>query len=122
MGLARARPADEHHIVRGRDEVAAMELAHQGLIDFGLAEIEAGQIPVCREACRGHLIGDGTHLPLGGLGGEQFRHPLFGIQIAMARAADQLRPALRHAVELQRLQARDQISRHGLPPAGGRNA
>ena len=46
--LAGARTADEHHVVPGLDERAAVQRAHQCLVHTGLAELEAGQVTVGR--------------------------------------------------------------------------
>ena len=43
MGLAGSRPADEHNIVSRLDEVAAMQLPDQGLIDLAAGEVEAAR-------------------------------------------------------------------------------
>jgi hypothetical protein len=53
------------------EELAAMELAHQGLVHLAAGEVEAGQILVGREPGRLELVGHRADLPLGGLGLEQ---------------------------------------------------
>ena len=42
-------PADQHDILGGVHELAAMKLANPGFTDFAGDEVEAGQILVCRE-------------------------------------------------------------------------
>jgi hypothetical protein len=49
VGLAGAGAADQHDIVGAIDELAAMELADQGLIDLAGCKVEPGQILVGRE-------------------------------------------------------------------------
>ena len=71
MRLAGARPADEHHVVRGIDEIATVQTTDECLIDLCLREIESRYVAMRRKSCRRHLIGDRTHLPLGGFGGQK---------------------------------------------------
>jgi hypothetical protein len=68
VGLARARPADEHDIVGGLDKVTAVQLPDQSFIDLAAGEVEAGQVAIGREACNLDLVGHGPNLALGGLG------------------------------------------------------
>ncbi len=49
-GFARAGTTDQHDVVGLVDEVAAMELAHERLIDLAGGKIEAVQVPVGRKA------------------------------------------------------------------------
>ncbi len=58
VGFARSRAADGDDVVRAIDKVAAMQLAHQGLIDLAGSKIEAGQIHVDREPRSFHLTVD----------------------------------------------------------------
>ena len=41
VGFACARAADEHDVVRLIDELAAMKLAHEGLVDLAADEVKA---------------------------------------------------------------------------------
>jgi len=50
MGLPRTGTADQHDIVCGVDEGAAVQLAYPCFIDGALAKVEAGQIAVDGEA------------------------------------------------------------------------
>jgi len=78
-----------------------MEAAHQGLVDPGLGEVEARQVPVGREASHLHLVRGGADLPLGRLRRQQFAHHLLRGEIAVAGLGQQFRPALGHAVQLR---------------------
>jgi hypothetical protein len=71
VSLARARPADEHRVVRGLDELAGVQGSNQCFIDAGLRELEPRKITMRREARRPHLVGHGAHRPFGRLGLER---------------------------------------------------
>lgn len=55
--LARARSADQDDIVGVIEEVTAMELLHESLVDLAAGKVEAVQITVGRKACCLELIG-----------------------------------------------------------------
>jgi len=73
VGLAGARPADEHDIVGARHELASMQLANQGFGNLAGGEVEAGQILVGREPGGLDLVGDRADLAFGKLGLQQLR-------------------------------------------------
>ena len=73
MGLAGARPADQDDVVGAVHELAAVQLADQGLVDLAGGEVEAGQVLVGREARGLEVIGDGADLAFGDLGLQQLR-------------------------------------------------
>src|ERR1700685_228885 len=50
MRLARAGAADQDDIVGVFQELAAMELTREGLVDFAAGEVEAGKIAIVRRA------------------------------------------------------------------------
>ncbi|MNT53810.1 hypothetical protein D3C72_1909190 [compost metagenome] len=57
MGFACPRSADQHDVVGIIEEVAAMELAHERLVDLAAGEVEAVEIAIGREAGNFELIG-----------------------------------------------------------------
>mmetsp|Transcript_59149 Transcript_59149/g.139299 ORF Transcript_59149/g.139299 Transcript_59149/m.139299 type:complete len:239 (+) Transcript_59149:3674-4390(+) len=120
--LARARPADEHHVVRGLGELRRVQFAHQRLIDCAGLEVEAGQIAVRREARRRHLVRDGAHVALSAFGVQQLFDQLLGFQRRVAAVRHQLGPVGRHAVQLERLQPRDDLGAHERASCGLRSA
>ena len=65
MGLAGARAADQHHVLRPIHELAAVQGSDGGLVDLAGSKVEAGEILVGREARGLHVIGDGTHFTFG---------------------------------------------------------
>jgi len=50
MRLARARSPYQDGVMRVLQELAAMKLAHQGLVDLAAGEVEAGEIAIVRKA------------------------------------------------------------------------
>ena len=56
MRLAGARPANEHRVVRGVDELAGVQDSNQRFVDIGLGKLEPRRVTVCREARRSHLL------------------------------------------------------------------
>ena len=65
MRLARAGTADQNDIIGIVEEVAAMKLLHERLVDLAAGEVEAVQIAVGREACRLELICGRSDLSFG---------------------------------------------------------
>jgi len=51
--------------MRVLQELAAMKLAHQGLVDLAAGEVEAGEIAIVRKARGLELVRDRSHLPVG---------------------------------------------------------
>ncbi len=54
--LASSRTSNEDHVVRRLGELHLVQIPHQGFVDLRFIEGKAGQIPMCRESCRSHLI------------------------------------------------------------------
>ena len=50
MRFARAGPADQDGVVGVGQELAAMELSHQRLVDLAGGEVEAGEIAIVGKA------------------------------------------------------------------------
>jgi len=73
MAFPRAGSADQDHVLGRVHELAPMQLAHEGFVDFAGGEVEAGQILVGREARGLHVIGDGAHLAFRHFSLEQLR-------------------------------------------------
>ncbi len=57
VGFAGARTADKNDVVGIVQELAAMKLAHQSLVDFAAGEIEAVEVAVGRETSGLELVG-----------------------------------------------------------------
>ena len=55
--LACAGTADEHGVVRVLQELAAVKLADERLVDFAAGKVEAGEVAVVRKAGRFELVG-----------------------------------------------------------------
>src|ERR1700685_4069087 len=55
--FACARAADQDDIVSIFQELAAMELSYERLVDFAAGEVEAGEVAIRRKARRLELIG-----------------------------------------------------------------
>lgn len=73
MRLARAGTADEDDVVGVAEEVAAMKLTDQRLVDLTAGEVEAVQITIGRKAGRLELVGSRSHFTFRGLGLEELR-------------------------------------------------
>ena len=121
MGLAGAGAADQHDVVGVVDELAAMQLAHQRLVDLAAGEVEAGEVAVGREAGSLELVGDRPDLAFGRLGLEQLRQDRNGGFEGRRALFGQLADGLGHAVHLQAPQHDDdgaagRIMTHGAPP------
>src|SRR5208337_4335114 len=71
MGLARPGSPDQHDVALMGEEVAAGEIAHQGLVDRSIVEDEVLDVLGERQLGDGDLVLDRTRLLLGDLGGEQ---------------------------------------------------
>jgi hypothetical protein len=67
------------------------------------------------ETCGLHLVGLGTNLPFGGLGLQQFGHPVFGLHGVQAHLGQQFGPLAGHAVQLELLHAQRQVRRRHDP-------
>ena len=57
MRLARAGAADQDDVVGVLQELAAMELTHERLVDLAAGEVEAGEVAIGRKAGGLELIG-----------------------------------------------------------------
>ena len=57
MRLTRAGAADQDDVVSIFQELAAMELTHERLVDLAAGEVEAGEVAIVREARRLELVG-----------------------------------------------------------------
>jgi hypothetical protein len=79
MGLARARAADQDHVLSPVDELAAMQSPAGGFVDLAGGEVEARDVFIGREAGGLHVIGDGTDLAFGQLRLQQLRQPHYAV-------------------------------------------
>src|SRR5271154_6266312 len=73
MRLPRAGAADQDDIVGVFQELAAMELTGERLVDLAAGEVEAGEIAIVLEAGGLELIGRRSHLPVGRLRLQELR-------------------------------------------------
>ena len=64
VGFAGAWAADQHHVLRILREREVRQFLDQRAVDRRDGEVEPSQVAVHREACRLHLVGDGTHRPI----------------------------------------------------------
>jgi hypothetical protein len=75
--------------------------AHQRLVDSALGEVEAGQIPVSREACNLHLIVNRPDFALGDFGLDQVLQDTDGLLIRRRPLAGQRLDRAGHAEQLE---------------------
>ena len=102
VGLAGARPADEHRVVRVVGEGCARQGGHQLAVHRRDLEVEAGQVAVHGELRCVHLVADRAHRAIGGLGLQQMLdEPVRGLHAAVAALLDQIDPGTGHAVLAQ---------------------
>src|ERR1700692_2963269 len=73
MRLPRAWAADQDDIVGVFQELAAVELTRERLVDLTGGEVEAGKIAIVRKAGGFELIGRRSHLPVGRLRLQELR-------------------------------------------------
>src|SRR6202795_3782717 len=73
MRLPRTGAADQDDIVGVFQELAAMELTRERLVDLTAGEVEAGEIAIVRKAGGLELIGRRSHLPVGRLRLQELR-------------------------------------------------
>lgn len=71
MRLTGARAADKDDVVGGLRKRQIGQLADEAMIHLRLLEVEAGQIPMHREAGRTRLVADGAYGPVGAFGFKQ---------------------------------------------------
>ena len=101
MGLAGAGAADQDDVALMGEEVAAGEVAHQGLVDRRAVEGEVVDVLGQRQLGDGDLVLDRARLLLGDLGGEQVADDPLGLVLALDRGGDDLVVGSLHAVELE---------------------
>ena len=106
MGLTCTWPSDQHHVVGIFQELAPVQLAHQGFVDFAVAEVKASQISIRGEPGHLELVGHRAHFALGGLGLEQLGQD--GLRCVEGRRTllSQFRNRLSHAMHLELAQPR----------------
>ena len=71
--FACARAADQDDIVSIFQELAAMELSYERLVDFATGEVEAGKVAIVWETGRLELVGRRSDLPVGRLRLQELR-------------------------------------------------
>lgn len=120
MGLACAWTADQDDVVGLVEKVAAMQLPHQGLVDFAAGEVEAIEVAIGWEASGLELIGRGPDLAFCRLGLEQLRQDRDGGFEGRRTLLGEFADGLGHAVHLEALEHDDdgaagRIMTHGVP-------
>jgi hypothetical protein len=103
------------------EELAAMKLARERLVDLTAGEVEAGEIAIVREPRGLELVGDRSHLPVGGLRLQELRQDRQRGLEGRGALLGQLADGLRHAVHFETAQHDDDgagggIMTHGAPP------
>jgi hypothetical protein len=101
MRLARSGAADEHDVALMGEEVAAGEVAHQGLVDRRAVEGEVVDVLGQGQLGDRDLVLDGTGLLLGDLRGDQVADHTLRLVLALHRRGDDLIERGLHAVELE---------------------
>ena len=94
-------PPTKHDVALMGEEVAAGEVAHQGLVDRRVVEDEVVDVLGQRQLGDGDLVFDRARLLLGDLGGEQIANDLLRLVLALDGGGDDLVEGRLHAVELQ---------------------
>jgi hypothetical protein len=127
VGLAGARPADQHDVVAPSMNSPRCSWRTMASLTSLEAKSKPGQILVGREAGGLDLVGDGPDLALGHLGLEQLGQDRHG-GIEGGRALfDQIADGLGHAVHLEAAQhdhdgGAGGIMTHGASPSAGRRS
>ena len=121
MRLARAGAADQDDIVGVFQELAAMELTCERLVDLAAGEVEAGKIAIVRKAGGLELIGRRSHLSVGRLRFQKLRQDRQRGFEGRGALLGQLADRLSHAVHFEGAQHDDDgasggIMTHGAPP------
>ena len=98
VGLARAGPADQHDVAPVRQVGAAMQRAHQPLVDRRVVEHEGVEVLHGRQPGRRHPVTDGSCMPLGRLGAQQVGEDLHGRALALQARGDRLVEGPGHAL------------------------
>ena len=98
------RAVDENDVLRSFHELATMQLAHRCLVHLAGREVEVGQIPVGREACHLHVVGDRAHLALRDLSLQELRQDRHGGFERRRTLLDQVGHGLSHPVHLEAAQ------------------
>ncbi len=101
MRLTRAGSADQHAVALMAEEVAAGEVAHQGLIDRRAFEHKVVHVLRQRQLGDGHLIFDRARLLLRDLGGEQVADDPLRLVLTLNGGGQDLVIGGLHAVELE---------------------
>src|SRR5271170_8466123 len=121
MRLPRAGAADQDDIVGVFQELAAMELTGERLVDLAAGEVEAGEIAIVLEAGGLELIGRRSDLSVGRLGLQELRQDWHGGFEGRGALLGQLADRLSHAMHLEGSQHDDDragggIMTHDAPP------
>src|SRR5271155_1857649 len=130
MRLARAGAADQDDVVGVFQELAAMELTRERLVDLAAGEVEASKIAIVREASGLELVGRRSDFSVGRLRLQELRQDRHGGFEGRGALFGQLADRLSHAVHFETAQhdndgAAGRIMTHGAPPglcAGRRSA
>lgn len=105
--LPGSRSPEENGIVSLLDELVAVKLAHERLIDLAAGKVEAALIPLGRKACCLELIGHGSDLPFRGLGLEQLGQDRDGSLEGGRALFGEITDGLGHAMHLEALEHDD---------------
>ena len=90
MGLAGSGTADQDDVALVSEELAAGEVAHQGLVDRCVGEGEVFEVLGQRQFGGGDLVLDRAGLLLGDLGGEQVTDDALRLVLALDGGGDDL--------------------------------
>ena len=97
MGLAGAGAADQDDVALVSEELAAGEVADQGLVDRRIVEDEVIEVLGQRQLGGGDLVLDRAGLLLGDLGGEQVADDALRLVLALDGSGDDLVEGSLHA-------------------------
>ena len=101
VGLAGAGAADQHDVALLREEAAAGEVAHQGLVDRRAVEVEVVDLLGQRQLGDGDLVLDRAGLLLGELGRQQIADDPLRLVLPLHGGGDDLVVGGPHAEELE---------------------
>src|ERR1700722_2864025 len=121
MRLAGTGAADQDDVVGVFQELAAMELTRERLVDLAAGEVEAGEIAIVRKAGGLELIGRRSDLSVGRLRFQKLRQDWHGGFEGRGALFGQLADRLSHAVHFEGAQHDDDgagggVMTHDAPP------
>ena len=117
--LAGSGAANEDQISRMPEEIAAIQIVDQGLIDRRADKVEGVQILGHGKASNADLVADGAGFSLGNFCLAQLTEDLLDSQLSPDALGNRLVKGTGHAVQFEPLEPVDQFMPLHDPPPGG---